>query len=819
VPKIENRPTTGLSRRHGPIAEGLDFSSRFVGGAMKPEPAVATTLPRPFGEIGRASVDRLAHLATNTWDGAYVTRHQRGKATAAVLEYLNEFEGETWQERWEASPLGRGEHSVTELGARRTTGVAVSPGLRSLFCLRAIQPSVLAFRRNSFSDYSSFFLHAQNDPLLDSFAEHAAAHDVAFIHRRHAVFDVCSLLTSQGIALADLTPAAMLHHGHESRRAKAIMRAGKQDVNRFPGLTAWNVLHRMGHFPAGTPTTMRAALLRGQLTCEQMVDRYPIRNRAVRQLLIDYFVRRSADTDYSSMNGLVLALAHTFWEKIQEINPDQADLRISPEVYAAWRRSIATRDDGKPRIGQDGIVIMIRSFYFDLHTWAVDEPERWARWVAPCPIPPSELRGLGKRRRQVTERSADRTRVRQPLLPVLVDHVETRYQQTSDLLERARQAVEGEPFEAGGRTYQRTLTDTDRRRHKASSDPTPVRVRDTATGEIIHIESEEESAFWDWACVETLRHSGVRIEELCELTHLSVRHYQRAHGEKIALLVIAPSKTDRERVIPMSAELFHVIAQVIRRHTRNGQPIPLLSRFDHHEKLWSPQMPFLFQRLIGSGRSVIGPAAVLAMLKRRGQELGEHHPGFRTVKFTPHDFRRIFATELVNSGLPIHIGAALLGHLNLQTTRGYVAVFDEDVVRHYMAYLTERRQVRPAEEYREATTAEWEEFEEHFDKRKVELGSCARPYGTPCQHEHACIRCPMLNVNPKMLGRLNELEADLLARRERAEAEGWFGEIEGLDLTLALLRSKRDETERFNRRTVIDLGIPTPRTQHPPETP
>ncbi|MFD7908918.1 hypothetical protein ACFV4F_41575 [Kitasatospora sp. NPDC059722] len=146
-------------------------------------------------------------------------------------------------------------------------------------------------------------------------------------------------------------------------------------------------------------------------------------------------------------------------------------------------------------------------------------------------------------------------------------------------------------------------------------------------------------------------------------------------------------------------------------------------------------------------------------------------------------------------------------------------MFDEDVVRHYMAYLAERREVRPAEEYREATTAEWEEFEEHFDKRKVELGSCARPYGTPCQHEHACIRCPMLNVNPKMLGRLNELETDLLTRRERAEAEGWFGEIEGLDLTLALLRSKRDETERFTRRPVIDLGIPAPRTTpSPPKT-
>ncbi len=32
----------------------------------------------------------------------------------------------------------------------------------------------------------------------------------------------------------------------------------------------------------------------------------------------------------------------------------------------------------------------------------------------------------------------------------------------------------------------------------------------------------------------------------------------------------------------------------------------------------------------------------------------------------------MFATELVNGGLPIHIGAAVLGHLSLQTTRGYV---------------------------------------------------------------------------------------------------------------------------------------------------
>jgi hypothetical protein len=169
-------------------------------------------------------------------------------------------------------------------------------------------------------------------------------------------------------------------------------------------------------------------------------------------------------------------------------------------------------------------------------------------------------------RRLINERSADRTRLRQPLLPILVRHVEERYDHTRTLLEHASAADTDTPFTHGGRTYRRVLTAEDltlaRGDHR-----TPVRVRND-TGQLIHVEAEEETAFWDWATVETLRHSGARIEEMCEVSHLSIRHYQRNNGEMIALLVITPSKTDRERVIPMSAELFHVIASVIRRHTR-----------------------------------------------------------------------------------------------------------------------------------------------------------------------------------------------------------------------------------------------------------
>jgi site-specific recombinase XerC len=810
VVKAQTR-STGLNRRHrhGPVLEELGFASRFVSGRIQAQAAIPTVPPRPFGELGRASTGDVADLAGSAWRETDRPATARRTSARAALEYLAGFPGATWQERWDASPLGQGVLPASSVMSVFEPSQTIGAGVRSLFCLRVVQPSVIAMRRNKFRDYPLQFVPVQSDPLLDKFIELSDAYEGRWEQRQRAQFDLCCLLTTHGVGLADVTPASLLHYTHETRAARVVLRDGKKDANQLAGTGTWNVLQAMGHFAPGTPQTMRAALLRGQQTIEEVMDRWPIRNQEVRQLLIDYGRRRSVDADYSTVTGLLLLLAHHFWEKIERLNPDQADLRIDPEIYEHWREQINTRDDGRARVQVDDILIAVRSFYLDLHTWAAEEPERWAAWVAPCPIPPSGLRGVGDRRRRINERTADRTRVRQPLLPVLVAHVEARHDHARRLLEHAAATPDGVTFTLDGRTYRRWLSPNDLKR--AKYDEPPVRVIDEAAGETIHVSTREEATFWEWAAVETLRHSGVRIEELTELTHLSVRQFQRANGEVVALLVIAPSKTDRERVIPMSAELFHVIAQIIRRHTRAGKPIPQLCRFDPHDKVWSSPLPFLFQRFRGTTHRVINTGTILRMLQRRCEAIAQHNPAFRGLSFTPHDFRRIFATELVNSGLPIHIGAALLGHLNIQTTRGYVAVFDEDVVRHYQEYLHHRRTHRPEDEYRSATAEEWTEFEEHFDKRRVELGSCARPYGTPCQHEHACIRCPMLHVNPKMIGRLDELEHDLIARRQRAENENWRGEIEGLDLTLTFLRTKREEAQRLARRPLVQLGIPQPR--------
>ncbi|MFE7842850.1 recombinase [Streptomyces sp. NPDC057474] len=67
----------------------------------------------------------------------------------------------------------------------------------------------------------------------------------------------------------------------------------------------------------------------------------------------------------------------------------------------------------------------------------------------------------------------------------------------------------------------------------------------------------------------------------------------------------------------------------------------------------------------------------------------------------------------------------------------------------------------------------------------------------------------MLQVNPKMLPRLAEIEKDLILRRKRAEEEQWLGEIEGIDLTLTFVRAKQADAARLTHRAPVALGIPT----------
>ncbi|CAM5738025.1 hypothetical protein MAUB1S_00959 [Mycolicibacterium aubagnense] len=116
----------------------------------------------------------------------------------------------------------------------------------------------------------------------------------------------------------------------------------------------------------------------------------------------------------------------------------------------------------------------------------------------------------------------------------------------------------------------------------------------------MNVTAVEEDGFWCWAVVETLRHTGIRLEELLELTQLSLRHYTApTTGTLVPLLHIVPSKTDCERLIPMTPELVQVLVEVLRRAKGGAEHVPLSIRYDTNEKVHGQPFPHLFSRRLG----------------------------------------------------------------------------------------------------------------------------------------------------------------------------------------------------------------------------
>ena len=96
-------------------------------------------------------------------------------------------------------------------------------------------------------------------------------------------------------------------------------------------------------------------------------------------------------------------------------------------------------------------------------------------------------------------------------------------------------------------------------------------------------------------------HTGIRIEELTELSHHSLVQYRLpATGELVPLLHIAPSKTDSERLLVISPELADVLAAIIARVRNSAGTVPLVVAYDSTSATWTPPMPLLFQHRVGA---------------------------------------------------------------------------------------------------------------------------------------------------------------------------------------------------------------------------
>lgn len=219
-------------------------------------------------------------------------------------------------------------------------------------------------------------------------------------------------------------------------------------------------------------------------------------------------------------------------------------------------------------------------------------------------------------------------------------------------------------------------------------------------------------------------------------------------------------------------------------------------------------MPLLFQRRFGLEHRAIPAATLREWISGALHGADVTDAAGQPLRFTPHDFRRMFITDAVLHGMPPHIAQLVAGHRDINTTMGYKAVYPDEVINGHRAFIARRRALRPSAEYRVPTEQEWEEFLGHFERRKLALGTCGRSYATPCLHEHACLRCPLLRPDPAQRARLVEIRDNLLARIAEARREGWLGEVDGLQISLTGARQKIAQLDQLATSATTSLGMP-----------
>jgi hypothetical protein len=585
---VATKALTGKGATHEkpvtPPERALAFSA--LAGRFPPRPT-----PRRWRETNydRAQVLELVGSPRFGFAPSRLASTLRG--LPLVLDWLAEQEGGTWQERWLASGSdsageewvagpaawleGRGKLTEDRLG-HLTASLMVLVGAD---VLRPSVPWLLTGGKNrkfalgmvrarDGEGFGKLHLACGQDPGITPIAE------------AHTVFRCTVVLAAKGGKLDDITVGDVMELFGTEARSRADMHSRH---------ATFKVLRNMGVFGRGVPS-LRELRSVGQLSIEELVDRYPVACRAVRGLLVSYLKERQPSVDYGTLLSLSFALVRCFWADLEAHHPGIDNLRLAPDVASAWKGRLRTKktvartgpgegaEVSAERLGYFDVLSTVRAFYLDLAEWAHDDPARWGLWVAPCPVRRHDL-NRRKFLRQRKARMDARTREHLPVLPSLLRAAHQWHKDTTALLAAGHEAFPGERFEAAGEALVRVAM------VRGRTIEGNVWAKGPANGRRRLLNREEEHAFWAWAVIEVLRFTGIRIEELTELTHPSAVQYRLpTTGELVPLLDIAPSKSDAERLLVISPELADVLAAIISRVRDPAGAVPLVVAYDPHER-------------------------------------------------------------------------------------------------------------------------------------------------------------------------------------------------------------------------------------------
>jgi hypothetical protein len=331
------------------------------------------------------------------------------RGICSVLDWLAEVPGRTWQQRWTASGAEQAADwrtlvAISAAAGRSETAVrrqqnACSYGLSVLVCADVIRPSVGWLLSTPSPRNLAAALARTRDP--EGFAvleKECRRHATGEATRTVALGRIAMIMAAKGGRTCDITVGDCLEMVQAS--AEAAQAAGRDRSYRSSFF--YQLVRSLGRFPGNAPATTRAFHVSGQRSIEEMVGRYGIEYRPVRDLLVDYLREFEVSHDYATLRSLAFVLARVFWRDLELHHPGISSLSLSPDAAAAWKQRVLVKEttaveDGElvvqhaPRLCAIQYLGNVRSFYLDIAQWAADDPSRWAPWVAACPIRDGEL--------------------------------------------------------------------------------------------------------------------------------------------------------------------------------------------------------------------------------------------------------------------------------------------------------------------------------------------------------------------------------------------------------------------------------------------
>jgi hypothetical protein len=278
-----------------------------------------------------------------------------------VLDWLGAQPGDTWQQRWIATGAGvdgrtdwkplilqwlvdTGRIAPTNRTARETLGT----GLLQLLGGDVIRPDMVWLLTSPSPKNLAVEMARVRDPV--GFAELiklAQAATTGGVATNSALIKVSIILAAKGGTVRDITV------GDALQLVQIAAEEGRSNYGKSPYF--YQLLHAMGAFPAAAPSTIRAFSPNypGQPTVEQLIDRYELVCRPVRDLLVAYLRERQPGVDFRTLQGIATNLGLSFWKDLENHHPGICSLRLAPDVAAAWKQRIQTRPSRSKNAGGD----------------------------------------------------------------------------------------------------------------------------------------------------------------------------------------------------------------------------------------------------------------------------------------------------------------------------------------------------------------------------------------------------------------------------------------------------------------------------------